>query len=202
MALKLFFFDTETSGINPVNDDIWQIAGMVEVNGKVIDAFDIKMRPRYIERIPEKLFKMFNTTKEEMMKYPSRESAFDKVLDFFSKHTDIESRDGSLIPVGHNAASFDMAFFKKFFNEEFKYKSMEWQHLLDYHCIDTMNLCALAALTGVFPEEADSLRLADSCEIMGIDFDEEEAHDALYDVKKTRSLFKAFQKIVTIDPIE
>jgi DNA polymerase III alpha subunit (gram-positive type) len=202
MSLKLFYFDCETTGVHRVHDDIWQIAGMVEIDGKVIDAVNIKMKPRNIERMPAKLFDMFNTTKEEMMNYPSRESAFEKLLVFFSKHTDIETRKDSLIPVGHNAASFDMGFFKKFFDEEFKHKNVNWQFLLDYHCIDTMNLCALAALAGVFPDAADSLRLSESCKMMGIPFDENEAHDALYDVKKTRTLFKKFSDIITIDSIE
>ena len=108
--MKLFYFDVETTGTHQTNDDIWQIAGMVEVDGKVIDAINIKMKPRKIERIPNHLFEMFNTTKEEMLNFPSREEGFDKLVTFFSKHTDIEKREDSLIPAGHNAAAFDMGF--------------------------------------------------------------------------------------------
>jgi DNA polymerase III alpha subunit (gram-positive type) len=199
--VKLFYFDTETTGTHLLNDDVWQIAGIVEEDGKVVDAINLKMQPRKIDRIPEKLYEMFGTTREEMLSYQPREVAFEKLIAFFAKHTDINTRDDSLIPCGHNAAGFDMGFFKKLFEEEFKHKKQTWQHLLDYHCIDTMLFAQLCALSGVFPEAADSLKLNSVCEYLGIEFNEDEAHDALYDVKKTREALKKFMEMTTINPV-
>lgn len=200
MGITLFFFDTETTGTHPINDDMWQIAGMVEIDGKVVDAINIKMKPRNINRMTPFLYKMFGTTEQEMMGFMDREEAFDKLVMFFSKYTDTDKYADSLIPVGHNASGFDMGFFKKFFDEEFKHKKIDWRWLLDYHCLDTMVLAHLAALTGNFPESADSLKLSSLCEMAGIPFDEDEAHDALYDVKKTRQLWKVFMEHIDIKP--
>jgi DNA polymerase-3 subunit epsilon len=198
--MKILFFDTETTGTNRYNDDLWQFAAIVEEDGEVIDSINIKMQPRNIDRIPDYLYDMFGTTREEMLSYQSRSNGVKELLRFFAKHTDITKREGSLIPCGHNAAGFDMDFFKKLFLEEFKHWKITWEHLLDYHCIDTMIFAQICALTGVFPDNCDSMKLSAICEILGIDFDEDEAHDALYDVEKTRAALHKFLEHTTIKP--
>ncbi len=42
---KLFFFDLETTGLNPVKCAIHQIAGKVIVDGEVKEDFNIHCRP-------------------------------------------------------------------------------------------------------------------------------------------------------------
>lgn len=43
--MKLFFYDLETTGVNPGKNGIHQISGMIVINGEVKETFDIKVQP-------------------------------------------------------------------------------------------------------------------------------------------------------------
>lgn len=43
--MKLFFYDLETTGVNPGRNGIHQISGMIVVDGEVKETFDFKVRP-------------------------------------------------------------------------------------------------------------------------------------------------------------
>lgn len=43
--MKLFFFDLETTGVNPGKNGIHQISGEIVIDGKTMELFDFKVQP-------------------------------------------------------------------------------------------------------------------------------------------------------------
>jgi DNA polymerase-3 subunit epsilon len=43
--MKLFFFDLETTGVNPGKNGIHQISGEIVIDGKTMERFDFKVQP-------------------------------------------------------------------------------------------------------------------------------------------------------------
>lgn len=43
--MKLFFFDLETTGVNPARNGIHQISGEIVINGETMETFDFHVQP-------------------------------------------------------------------------------------------------------------------------------------------------------------
>lgn len=43
--MKLFFFDLETTGLNPAKNGIHQISGEIVIDGQTKESFDFKVQP-------------------------------------------------------------------------------------------------------------------------------------------------------------
>ena len=51
---KLLYFDTETTGLDPVRNGIIQIAGIIVIDGEVKEEFNIKMQPHENDEITQR----------------------------------------------------------------------------------------------------------------------------------------------------
>ena len=68
--MKLFYADTETTGLDPKVHEVFQFSFIIEIDGKVVEEADIEMRPdRPDEASPEAL-KVTNKTIKELKAYP------------------------------------------------------------------------------------------------------------------------------------
>jgi ribonuclease T len=88
------------------------------------------------------------------------------------KHT-----KGKVKPLAHNW-KFDQAFLEEDLGRTF------WQHL-DYHAVDTVGFLALLEKLGKIP----NCKLETGCKFFGIEYDQEQAHGALYDAQRCALLF-------------
>lgn len=43
--MKVLYFDCETTGTDPIEQDITQISGLIEIDGKVVDKFNFRCQP-------------------------------------------------------------------------------------------------------------------------------------------------------------
>jgi DNA polymerase-3 subunit epsilon len=68
--LKICHVDTETTGKHHALHSIHQLAAIIEVNGKIVDRLNIKMRPRLGRYIDEEALKVGGVTKQQIMAYP------------------------------------------------------------------------------------------------------------------------------------
>ena len=67
---KIMYYDLETTGLQPLVNGIHQIAGIIEINGKVVEEFNINMRPAEFHIIEPKALETSNLTVEDIMNNP------------------------------------------------------------------------------------------------------------------------------------
>lgn len=179
---KVLWFDTETTGVDPVKNDIIQIAGIVEIDGQEAERFEFKCLPRPGSIIEESALKVNNRTMEEIQNWPDPTEVYRKLLSIFSRYVDKYDKRDKMIPAGH-VVSFDVqmlaAFFKKSGDQYGIGSYMIWQPL------DTMYIGVLSKRLGII--DPINLKLSELCSLFNVK--NEQAHDAFGDIVASRNLY-------------
>jgi len=189
--MKTIYFDCETTGLNPIKNDIIQIAGIIEDEGKEIEKFNIKIQPTNWHNIDERALEVNKLTIEQLKQFDDPALAYTKILSIFDRYIDRYDRKDKFIVCGYNVG-FDISFLKEFFvrnsnNYLFSYFGpiKDPRHIISY----------LMALDKIKPFSA---KLTDVCDYFKIEI--ENAHDAMYDIIATKEVIKkidsSFQNIV------
>ena len=167
--MRLAFIDTETTGLDPKKHEIIEIAVLIEEEGKVIDAFQSKIRPQRIEVAEPRALELNGYSKNSR----AWENAplMEEVAPIL-----IRMLDGCIL-VGHNP-SFDEAFLR----EGIVRAGVSGK--IPYHKIDTITLAYehLSPL-GLTKASLDAIR-----DFLG--WSKKNAHTAMVDVEDSRKLFR------------
>ena len=115
MALKLFYFDIETTGVKHWRNGIHQISGMIKIDGEVKERFNYKVAPYHKAEIEDEALAISGVTKDQIMLYESMSSVYGEIISMLSKYCDKYDRLDKFHLVGYNNASFDNPFFRAFF---------------------------------------------------------------------------------------
>ena len=107
--IKLLYFDTETTGIDPIINDIIQISGIVEINDEVKEEFNFKVQPHSYENISKEALEVNGITIEQMKEYPTPQEVLSKLIKIFDKYVFKFNKADKFFPVGHNIR-FDVDF--------------------------------------------------------------------------------------------
>jgi DNA polymerase III epsilon subunit-like protein len=188
-VIKKCFTDTETTGLNPEGtDEAHQIACIItDQDLKPLDWINLKFRPSeeaIMGAAEEALTKIGFTRDELRARSLSKEDALDQFVEFLDKHVDKYDKKDKMQFIAYNAP-FDEGFVRKFFKQSSSnhYGSYFWNPAL---CVYR----ACAWLLQNRRDEFDHMGLRQMCEFAEVEFNEDDAHDALYDTKKTVELFK------------
>lgn len=184
--IKLLFADTETTGVDPQLNHIHQISGIITDpdNSEVFEEFDLKFVPYDVENVsPEALTKCGLTFEELKGRQMTSYEAWVKFVDILSKYVDRYNSKDKMQFVAYNAR-FDTDFVRAWFkvHGDNYYGSWFWHP----------PICVMMEAAWQLKKKRDSFksfRLEDLCGAAGITFDEAMAHDALYDIQKTRELY-------------
>lgn len=199
----LVFFDLETSGFDPLVNDIIQIAAIAtDQDLNIVEEFEVKIDfdPQNAEAEALEV-NSFDAAvwKSEAVKPYKALSMFCSFLDKYKSVKKISKRTGNTYSVaqlvGHNSEGFDRDFLFKWgkrINPN-QFIPAEW------FTLDTMQIQktidALYALNSNSPNFASkSLKLGDLVTFDG-------AHDALADVKATIDLFAAQRQLLKVKPL-
>ena len=188
---KNIYVDLETAGLDPEQHPIIQIAG-VAVNGELRELETIELKVKFDEReaTPEALQK--NSYDQELWEREgvSPPDAAKQFAAFLRRHATVDmfSRDDRpyLVAqlVGHNGAAFDGPFIHA------------WYRRLGIFCpARYQTLCTLQRALWYFDEHKHetpptNFKLGTLCEYFGVSLREEDAHDALADIRATVSLYR------------
>lgn len=175
--MKILWFDTETTGLDPVKNDIWQLAAEVDVDGQVVEKFEIKCQPRSIANCSEQALEVGGITRDQLMQLQEPQVAFMQLEVFLGRHG-----KAKFYPGGYKVADFDSPFLQKFFLKAGSNSYSSWFY---WYPIDVyyLTLAAHAAAGVMLPK----YKLVDVCAHYGIPLTG--AHDARYDIQATRELF-------------
>jgi DNA polymerase-3 subunit epsilon len=182
--IKLCHLDTETTGLDPKTNSIFQISGIIEIDNEVKEEFNIFVRPRTAEECDPHALKITNKTVEELMSYPPMEEGYNKLVSIFNKYIDRFDTADKFFMVAF-CGHFDVGFLREFFlrNGDKYYGSYFWSNI-----IDISTLATLATLNE--RKTMPNFKLISVANQFGVKLEESEAHDSMEDIKATRNIFK------------
>lgn len=183
---KLLWIDTETTGIDPENCAIWQLAGLIEIDGRVEDEFDYKIAPFegcLVQDEARNLQDGRKWTLEELRQAPSLASQLRSFKARLGRFVNKYDREDKFVPCGFNV-NFDLDFLVNAFKRCGDKYFGSW---IFWAPIDVRSFVGVAV--GKYQMRFKNHKLITICKEMGISLD---AHDALSDIKATRDLYFAF----------
>jgi DNA polymerase III subunit epsilon len=177
---KVFWFDIETTGLDTSKCGIVQLAGLVEINGKVEDEFDFKCKPFPGDLIFDEAIVIHGLTKEIMETFDDPAVMHRNLLSVLGKHCDKFDRLDKFYPAGYNV-SFDYNFLQSFFMKNNDKFFGSW---FNHRRIDPLSVLWIGDLLGKY--NLDNYKLETVAKHFGVTL---QAHNALSDVKATREIF-------------
>lgn len=177
--MKILYFDTETTGINPEKNAIIQMSGIIEIDGVVRETFNFRMAPPADAIIEQGALDVTGLTKEVIMAYPDQRVVYGQIVKLFDKYVNKFKRSDKFFPAGYNIR-FDIDFLNKFFkrnNNDYFGAYCAWQGM------DALALVHYMRFIGEL--ELPNYKLSTLCAHFGIEI---KAHDAMSDITATRDL--------------
>lgn len=179
------FFDVETTGENPNKHSLHQIAGIIEIDDKVVDTFNIHSRPHPKATLEPTALSVCGITEEDLLLYPSMEDAHKEFTQVLSKYINRYDRNQKAWLIGYNNRGFDDKFLRMWFllcGDNY-FGSWFWADSRD----------ALVFASEYLENRRTSLenfQLHTVAKALGILVDESKLHDASYDVYLTREIYR------------
>lgn len=107
----ILVIDTETTGLDPEVNDIWQIAAYYRDANERVFTIDLKCRPDDMNSVHPQMLEVCHVTKEQLESFPPSQQVYQQFRNFL---LGIQPFGSKLIWVGYNT-QFDMTFMQKFF---------------------------------------------------------------------------------------
>jgi DNA polymerase III subunit epsilon len=177
--MKILYFDTETTGISPEKNDIVQLSGMVEIDGKVVEEFNLRCQPFSFENVQREALEVTGLTLTDLMSYPKPDVLYDEFIDILMRYVDKYDKNDKFYPAGYNVR-FDLEFMNQFFK---KNGDNYWGSFCNWKAIDGLPMMHFLELCNHV--SLPNYKLSTVCEFFGIEID---AHDALSDIRATKQL--------------
>lgn len=179
---KKIYLDLETTGTEKILHGIHQIAGVIEIDGAMVDTFNFKVRPFSHRAIDHEALEISGVVWEQIAMYPKPVHVFEELEEYLQDAFD-EYHPHKKFTIVSYGASLDIDFLQMFFLHN---GSRQLSILQDWRPVDVLALVrqlidwgdkGLGRLT--------NNRLMTVCHYLGIPLN---PHDALDDAIATRTL--------------
>lgn len=182
--LKIYY-DLETTGLNPSKNSIHQIAGIVELDHVVVEEFNFYVRPNPKAQIDPSALAVGHVTEEQILAYPPMEEVYKQFVALLLKYINPSKKESRAWLVGYNNRAFDDRFLEAWFRQNGD------SFLRSYFWTDTLDVIVLASQY-LIPQRAKmpSFKLSRVATELGIPIAEDALHDAQYDVRLTREIYR------------
>lgn len=182
------FFDVETTGLDFRKHSIHQLAGLIEVDGEIVEKFNLRAKPHPKAEVTQDALKISGITEEELYTFPDQASLHREFRLLIDKYVDRYNKRKKAFLVGYNNRGFDDDFLRKLFTlqgDKF-FGSYFWSNSLDAMVLITQYL---------LKERRDmpNFKLETVAKTLGIEEPAEGEtgyHDALFDVMTTRQIYR------------
>jgi DNA polymerase III subunit epsilon len=181
----LAFYDLETTGLNYKQHCIHQLAGIIEIDGQVVEEFDYKMAPHPKAKVEKEALDKGRVTEDQVKAYPDQKIMFLKFKQMLNKYIDPYNPKQKAHLVGFNNRFFDDPFLRMWFelNGDQFIGSWFWNDTLDALVLASQYLLHRRA-------DMPSFKQSRVAKELGLDVDEGKLHDALYDVQLARGIYR------------
>lgn len=183
---KALYFDVETTGLNSFRHAIIQFACLVEIDGKVVEEWETKVRPFPTDEIDQRALEVNGITQRDLERFPHPKEVHTKMCSIFGKYVSKFEKGDKFCPIGYNV-QFDIDFLQSFFkkNDDKYYGS--W---MNYKIVDPLRRLHELDYEGKI--DLPDYKLSTVCEHFAIPHN---AHEALSDIKATRELRKLLSEM-------
>jgi len=185
---KILWFDVETTGLDPKENDIIQLSGMIEIDNEIKDTFNFKMQPYNWNSISDEALKINNTTIEDLKSYEDPNIQYKKFRSILDKYVSKFDKLDKFIAAGYNVR-FDIDFLKEYFiknNNSYLFSYIGGYSLDVYQIVIALYHLNLKREYPVKNFKLETLAQDEGIEI--------KAHDALSDVEATRELYLIYKR--------
>lgn len=184
MKIKRFFYDVETTGVDFRKNSIHQFGAIIEIDGKIVEEIDLRMRPHPKATIEEQALKAGNVTLEQIMAYPEWLEQFRVLKNIMKEYVDPYDNKDKFNLIGFNSNYFDNNFFTMLFDlaKDNSFWSYFWGGPIDVMCLASERLIEERT-------KMPSFKLHRVAKTLGIKVDKEKLHDSTYDVHLTREIY-------------
>ena len=179
--MKILWYDTETTGLTE-NSAMFQISGVIEIDGEVMEEFDIFCHPHEGADISDQALEVTAMTREQLDSFPSPKKAYEELIAIFSKYIDKFDREDKFIIAGQNV-KFDIDVLNRFFkrnNDNYLGSFLNYKQVFD-----TLSVYTALEIADVVPK-LENHKLETICKIMGVELSN--AHNSLADIKATKEV--------------
>jgi len=176
----------ETTGLDYRVNAIHQLSGCIEIDGTVVEEFNLKMQPFEGAIIEPKALKVSNVTMDILSTYEPSEAVFAKFMAMIGRYVNRYKNTDKMFLVGYNNVSFDNPFLRKWYEIHQKddfFGSFFWSNSLDVMVLASEYLLEKRVVM-------DNFKLITVARTVGIEIDESKLHDAQYDIELTRTIYK------------
>ena len=106
MKTKLFWYDLETTGLRYWKHGIHQIAGLIEIDGEVVEKFNFNIAPHPQHSLAPEAFTMKAIKPEDVRNYPAMEVVFkEKIGPLLNRYIDPYNPKDKFFTAGFNISS-------------------------------------------------------------------------------------------------
>jgi len=183
MDMKRIFLDCETTGTDSRIHCIHQLSGCLEINGKIVEKFDYRIRPFEGCVIDKKALEVSHIGVETIMNYPPEMESYYEFRNMLSRYISVFDKTEKFFIIGYNV-KFDVDFINAMFlrNSDVFFYTLCWGNV-----IDVMSLAS--DMLATIRHEMVDFKLVTVCKQIGLNIDDEKLHDAEYDIEITRDLY-------------
>ena len=181
---KIFWFDTETTGVDANANAIVQLAYIIEIDGEVVTKENLRIRPFDGAIVEAKALEVNKLDPQEIYLAPPESQVLDKLREILSRYVDRYDKYDKFIQAGYNVG-FDDKFLRQAFIRTGDNYYGSWFHWpkLDTSCEVAKWLANRSNNMNARPK---NFKLGTLCEMFDVPI---QAHDAMSDIVATRELY-------------
>lgn len=182
---KVFYFDTETTGVDDSRAAVVQLSGIIEINGKPVEELNIFMKPFDGADISAEALSVNRMTMEQVMGFPKWEAGMKKLMGILDNYVDPYDKRDKFVICGYRV-DFDIGFLRACFRRlggthaKYGFGSRFFNA-----SIDVASLVAIMVLEKGW--RLANYKLSTVCEYLKVPLD---AHDAIEDIRATRTVYR------------
>lgn len=179
------FYDLETTGTDKRKHGIHQIAGLVEIDGEVVEEFDFRVKPNPKARIEPEALAKCHVTEEQILAYDDMLTVYKRFVKMLKRYINKYDKKQKAFLVGFNNRHFDDGFLRAWFeqNDDGFFGSWFWSDSLDVLVLASQYLLDRRT-------DMPSFKLFRVAMEVGLEVDKAKLHDALYDIYLTRQVYR------------
>lgn len=186
--MKILYFDLETTGLDPKKHGIHQFSFVFEVDGKEVKSGNARVRTFETDEIIKEALEVSGVTEETLRAsadYCSPKALYKSLVLLLNTYVDKYDKQDKVFLCGYNSQSFDSQFLRAFFekNGDKYFGSYFWTVNFDVMVIAGVKL---APVRHTMPD----FKLPTVAKELGIEVNEANLHDAMYDLLLTKQIFK------------